>query len=106
MIDMPSSLPPECHYWSGSCSPDVSYCLLECSGPCLPFSVLVSIMTIRRILTQVFVYSSFIDNVHFQNTAQLVHVLTEKEVQFRLQVIASYHVTIASSYICLQFYTD
>ena len=38
---MPSSLPSECHYWSGSCSLDVSYCLLQCSGPCLPFSVLV-----------------------------------------------------------------
>ena len=48
----------------------------------------------------------FIDNVHFQNTAQLVHVLTEKEVQFRLQVIGSYYLTITSSDIYLQFYTD
>ena len=33
------------------------------------------------------------DNVHFQHTAQLVHTLTEMEVQFRLQVIVSrdYH---------------
>ena len=27
-----------------------------------------------------------IDNVHFQNTAQMVQALTEEDVQFRLQV--------------------
>lgn len=40
------------------------------------------------------------DNVHFQNTAQLVHVLTESEIQFHLQVNSSNIVCGLMSYLC------
>ena len=31
----------ECHYWQGQCSNNLSYCVLSCSGPTVPFTVLV-----------------------------------------------------------------
>ena len=34
----------------------------------------------------VFFLFSFIDNVHYQHTAQMVRALTEAEVKFRVQV--------------------
>lgn len=33
--------PSGCTYWSGTCSSDLSHCLLQCSGPVIPFTVLV-----------------------------------------------------------------
>ena len=28
-----------CQYWSGSCSDSLDYCMLQCSGPDIPFTI-------------------------------------------------------------------
>ena len=43
-----------------------------------------------------------IDNVHFQNTAQLVQALTEKEVQYQLQVYSNYTCIHATVLPCVE----
>jgi dipeptidyl aminopeptidase/acylaminoacyl peptidase len=35
------SIPSRCDYFSASCSPSLDHCLLHCSGPALPYTVLV-----------------------------------------------------------------
>ena len=41
IVSAQDSLPSDCQYWNGSCSDDLSYCLLYCSGPTIPFTLLV-----------------------------------------------------------------
>jgi hypothetical protein len=39
-----------------------------------------------NLISYLLIHGTGDDNVHFQNTAQLVHELTESEVQYRLMV--------------------
>ena len=41
VADSPS-FADRCEYFSASCSHNLTHCLLQCSGPSLPFSILVA----------------------------------------------------------------
>jgi len=47
------ALPDDCHYFQASCDESLQFCLLQCRGPCVPYSVMTRFSPESRSLTPV-----------------------------------------------------